>query len=92
MKWFPSSPSGMKDEDGVALIPNRDSLRGFLMQKKVIALAVASLLSGGVFAQSVTDGTNPVQVSPDGGTTLLDAGPDLVVPGTVTTGTVTGIA
>lgn len=60
------------------------------MQKNFIALSIAVMISSGAFAQSVNDGTTPVQVSPDGGTTLLDAGANLVVPGTVTTGTVTG--
>jgi len=59
------------------------------MQKKIVALSIAAMISSGAFAQSVNDGVNPVQVSPDGGTTLMDAGPNLVVPGTVTTGTVT---
>lgn len=51
------------------------------MKKKVVALSIAAMISSGAFAQSVNDGTNPVQVSPDGGTTLLDAGPNLTVPG-----------
>lgn len=60
------------------------------MQKKIVSLSIAAMISSSVFAQSVNDGTNPVQVSPDGGVTLLDASFNLVVPGTVTTGTVTG--
>ena len=51
------------------------------MQKKVIALAVASLLSGGAFAQSVNDGLvnapgTTVVVSQDG-LVLEPAGPNL---------------